>query len=143
MFTPFLFYTFVADLNELYKKIQDFFFRSGTLTLILPSLALLSALGFLLIPKLFETGFSKDLFVFVGGVSFTVHLIYVARQSKGTTFFAFIDYLFNFSLLCILNLILFGLYLNIGCKLPVVKVVAEASKKALSLITELATSTFK
>jgi hypothetical protein len=141
--SPFLFYAFVANLNNLYKKIQDFFFRSTIFSYFPPSLLIFLGIGFILIPKIFNFAFNKNIFLFSGGFVATMHLIFIARQNRGGSFSTFINYLFNFSILYIINLILFTLYLKIGFDLNLKSIFIEGTKKGVSLIQNTFTQIFK
>jgi hypothetical protein len=140
---PFLFYTFVADMNSTYRKIQNFFFRSTFLTYYVPALLIFLGISFILLPKVFNISFNKDVFIFLGGSITTIHLIFVARQNKGSNFSTFINYLFTFSILYIINLILFILYLRINFSLSLGSILAEGLRKGASLIYNIFTQVFK
>src|SRR4030042_1718715 len=71
-------YVFLADLNDSYKKIQKFFFRTTFVACLLPSVLIVLMAGYFFIPKMFNFPFNRDLFVYLGGMAFTGHLIYVA-----------------------------------------------------------------
>jgi hypothetical protein len=133
------FYTFLTDLNEIYKKIQNFFFRSSFFSLVFPSLLILAALGYFFLPKIMKASYDRDVFIFIGGFLFTVHLIFIARETKGHTFSAVIHYLFIFSILYILNLMLFGLYLKIAFKLEIGKVALDGMRNGAILIQNIFT----
>ncbi len=125
IFSCFLFYTFLVDLTPLYKNIQRFFFHNSFLALFIPSLFILCGLAFFIIPKLFNLYFRKDIFLFLGGFLFSVHLIFISQQIKEKTFAGFINYLFMLSILFILTLFLLGLYLNIAFSLDLKKIFIE------------------
>ena len=110
----FAFYVFLVDLNDAYKKIQNFFFRSSFFSLVFPSALILLAFGYMFIPKVFNINYNRDIFIFLGGCAFAVHLIFIAQDSKGHTFTTFINYIFIFSILYIINLLLLGVYFRIG-----------------------------
>jgi hypothetical protein len=137
--SPFLFYTFVADLNNVYKGIQNFFFRSTIFTFVVPSLFVLLGLAYFILPKVFNFDFDRDVFLFLGGFILTCHLTFIARETKGNTFTAFINYLFNFSILYIFNLILFGLYLRAGFKIHIGQITLDGIKTGAILIKSLFT----
>jgi hypothetical protein len=139
----FIFYTFIADLNGLYNKLQNFFFRNSFFSLIIPSLLILLALGYFIIPKLLNFSFHKNTFVFLGGFIFTVHLISIARQTKASTFIRFINYLFIFSILYIINLVIFGIYLKVAFKIPLGEVVADSISGSFSIVKNIFTQIFK
>ncbi|MCD6583876.1 MAG: hypothetical protein J7K71_04245 [Candidatus Omnitrophica bacterium] len=139
----FAFYTFLADLDNLYRKIQKFFFRSTFFFLCLPSLVILLGLCFFLFPKIIGFSFSKELFLFLGGFAFTSHMIFVARQIKGHTFTGFVNYLFMFSILYILNLIIFGVYLKVVFNLHLTKLLFEGIREGASSIKILFVQLFK
>ena len=128
------FYAFIADLNGLYKGIQNFFFRSSFFSLVFPSILIILGLGFFFLPKVLNFTYDRDIFVFVGGFVLTGHLIFVARETKGRNFPTVINYLFIFSILYILNLIFFGLYLKINYSLRIGNVALEGMKQGAALI---------
>jgi len=137
--SAFAFYAFVADLNDFYKKIQNFFFHSSFLSYLVPSFLLLVGLGYFILPRVFNLDIDKEIFVYVGGFIFTSHLIFIARENKGETFAAFIHYLFNFSILYIVNLILLGLYLTSAFKINLGKVIVDGLSGGALLIKNLFT----
>jgi len=128
------FYVFVCDLNNVYKRIQNFFFRSSFFSLVFPSILIILGLGFFFLPKVLSVTYDRDIFVFIGGFVFTGHLIFIAKESKGHNFAAVINYLFIFSILYILNLILFGLYLKISYPIRIGNVALEGMKQGAALI---------
>ena len=140
--SPFIFYTFFADFNNTYKKIQRFFFRSAFFSLLMPSLLILLLLGYFLLPKIFHFGFNKDVFLYLGGVSLTAHFIFIARELKGSTLVSFINYLFIISILYAFNLILFGIYLNIAFKINLGDIITSGVKNGSFLIQNLFTQIF-
>ena len=133
----FLFYTFFVDLNNLYSKIQKFFFHSNVFSLVVPSFLIVLGLGFFLIPKIFNLNFDKNLFLFLGGFILISHLIFIARDLKKGSFSGFINYLFIFSILYIINLLIFSIYLNIAFKIDLAKILVEGSKDGAFLIKNL------
>lgn len=137
--SPFLFYTFIADLSNLYRKVQDFFFRSTFFSYFLSALLIFLGIGFILIPKIFNFTFNKNIFLFLGGFVAIVHLVFVARQNRGGSFSTFINYLFNFSILYIINLILFTLYLKIGFDINLRSIFIEGAKEGIFLIQNIFT----
>ena len=141
--SPFLVYEFINDLNPMYNKIQNFFFRNSFFCLILPSLLILVALGYFIIPKLLKISFNKETFVFLGGFIFTMHLIYIARNTKSSHFIGFINYAFLFSILCILTILLFGVYLRVAYNFHLGKVIVDSITKSTSLIKSLFTQIAK
>ncbi len=139
---PFLFYTFISDLNSLYHKIQKFFFRAETFSLLFPSLLILSGIGFLILPKLFNLSLNKDMFVFVGGIFFTIHLIFSARSLKSNSFIGIANYLFNFSLIYLITLLLLMGYLRIGVNFSLKDTVSSGFKKGVTLLKQISTQIF-
>ncbi|MCF7907547.1 MAG: hypothetical protein K9L86_01545 [Candidatus Omnitrophica bacterium] len=137
------FYAFVADLNGLYKGIQNFFFRSSFFTLVFPSILIVLGLGFFFLPKVLSLNYSRDIFVFVGGFVFTGHLIFIARETKGHTFATVINYLFLFSILYLLNLIFFGIYLKISYPIRIGNVALEGMKQGAALIQTIFTQALR
>jgi len=134
---PLIFYTFIADLNNIYNKIQYFFFRHSFLNLLMPSILILLSLSYFLIPKIFKISFNKDIFIFLGGAFFTSHLIFVAKKNKGASFISFINYIFIFSMLYIFGLIILGIYLAIGFNLHLGKVAVDSIKNGFSLVRSI------
>jgi len=139
---PFLFYTFIGDLNFLYHKIQKFFFRSEILSFLFPSLLALSGIGFLILPKLFSFSLNKDIFILVGGIFFTIHLIFSARSLKSNSFIGIANYLFNFSLIYLIVLLLFMGYLKIGINFSLKETVSSGFKKGATLLKQISTQIF-
>jgi hypothetical protein len=139
MLAAFLFYTFIADLNEVYKKIQNFFYHGTFLAQFIPSLFILLGVGYFVLPKIFHLDFNKDIFVFSGGFVLMCHLIYVARETRGTNFSGFMHYFFIFSILYLINLILFGAYLKIAFDFALGKTLLYGSKAGAILIKSLFT----
>lgn len=135
--SAFSFYTFLADLNGFYKKIQNFFFHSSFVSYLVPSFLVLLGLGYFILPKAFDLGINKDIFVFLGGFIFTSHLIFIARESKGKTFAASINYLFNFSILYIINLLFLGIYLLAAFQIDLSKVLVDGLAGGALLIRNL------
>ncbi len=133
----FAFYNFIADLNNFYKKIQNFFFRSSVFSLLFPSLLLVLGLGYFFLPKILNLNINQDVFVFLGGFIFTAHLTFISRELKGHSFTSFINYLFTFSILFILNIILFGLYLRNNFSLDVGKIVLKGMMDGSVLIQNI------
>ena len=139
----FSFYVFIADLNGFYKGIQRFFFHSTFFAYLIPSVLVLIGVGYFFLPKILNVFFSKDAFVFVGGFALTGHLMFVARGNRGHNFPTVINYLFIFSILYILNLILFMVYLKIGFHVNIGKIIFEGTKNGAGLIKNIATQAFK
>ncbi|MCM8827601.1 MAG: hypothetical protein NC904_08835 [Candidatus Omnitrophica bacterium] len=135
--SPLIFYTFVANLNNIYDKIQRFFFRHTFLYLAIPSLLIVLWLGYFILPKVLEKDFNKDIFVFLGGTIFMAHLIFVASGSRGNNLFSFFNYLFILSLLYTLNLILLGVYFNIGFNLPLLNILTDGIKAGGMLVRSI------
>lgn len=143
MLSAFSFYIFLADLNNFYNKIQNFFFRSYFFSLLFPSVVIILGVGYLIIPRLLNIPINKDIFLFAGTFALTGHLIFVARRLKGHTFNSFINYIFIFSLLCTLNLFLFEFYLKIAFKVNIGKMAFVGIKNGAGLIQSLFTHTFR
>ena len=143
MLSAFSFYIFLADLNNFYNKIQNFFFRSYFFSLLFPSVVIILGVCYLIIPRLFNIPISKDIFIFAGTFALTGHLIFVARQLKGHTFNSFINYIFTFSILCTLNLFLFEFYLKIAFKVNIGKITLAGIKNGAELMQSLFTHTFR
>lgn len=137
--SAFSFYTFLADLNGFYKKMQNFFFHSSFVSYLIPSFLVLLGIGYFILPKTFNFEIDKDVFIFLGGFVFTSHLIFIARESKGKTFSAFINYLFNFSILYIINLLLLCAYFMTAYKIDLGKILVEGLTGGALLIKNLFT----
>lgn len=139
----FMFYIFLADLNNIYKGIQSFFFHSSQLSFFIPPLLILLGIGYLVVPKIFNVGFNKEVFLFLGAFVVVAHLIYVARETKGTTFGDFINYIFLFSIMYIISLILFEVYLKVAFNLNVGKINFEGARSGADLLKSLFTQIFQ
>jgi len=137
--SAFSFYTFIIDLNEIYKKIQNFFFHLSFLSYLVPSFLILLSLGYFILPKAFNLEIDKEIFVFLGGFVFTSHLIFIARENKGKTFSGVINYFFNFSILYIVNLLLLGVYLMAAFEINLGKILVEGLTDGALLIKNLFT----
>ena len=132
--SSFAFCTFCTDLNDYYRHIQKFFFRSLFFSLLFPSVLIVLMVGYFLLPKIMNVVYNKNVFIFLGGVAFTTHLTLIARETRGKNFTTFVNYLFIFSILYILNLILLGAYFRIGFNVHVGKVIVEGIKGGAGLI---------
>lgn len=141
--SAFSFNVFLVDINNFYKKIQQFFFHSTFFSYLIPSILIVLGIVYFFLPKVFNKTFDRNLFVFLGSFIATNHLIFVARENKGYTFTAFINYLFLFSIFFILILILFIFYLNIGFNIPVGDFFLNGFKKGTILIQNILTQTFR
>jgi len=137
--SAFSFYTFLVDLNGIYKKIQNFFFHSSFLSYLVPSFLILLSLGYFILPKAFNLEIDKGIFIFLGGFVFTSHLIFIARESKGKNFASVINYLFNFSILYIINLLLLGVYLTAAFEINLGEILIEGLTGGALLIKNLFT----
>ncbi len=131
---PFLVSEFVYDLQNPYKNIQNFFFRNSFVSMLLPSLLLISALSYLIIPRLAGGSFNKEIFVFIGGFIFMTHLIFIARHTKGSGFAGVVSYLFMFIMLFIVASLLFGLYFRTAYNFRLGKVVIDSVRSSTSLV---------
>lgn len=139
----FAFYAFLSDLNNIYKTIQNFFFRSSFFALVFPSILIVLGLGFFFLPRVLSFTYSRDIFVFLGGFIFTGHLIFIARETKGHTFATVINYLFIFSILYLLNLVFFGIYLKISYPIHIGNVILEGMKQGAALIHTIFTQALR
>src|SRR3989338_248493 len=128
------FYAFVADLNGVYKGIQNFFFRSSFFALVFPALLIITGLGFLFLHKVLQFTYNRDVFLFSGGFLLVMHLVFIARQTKGHTFASVINYLFTFSILYILNLLIFISYLKITYPIQIGNFILQGAKQGAGLI---------
>ena len=135
--SSFAFCTFCTDLNDYYRHIQKFFFRTPFVSLLFPSVLILLSAGYFLLPKFMNTTYNKDIFIFLGGFAFTTHLTLIARETRGRNFTTFVNYLFIFSILYILNLIILGVYFRIGFNVYVGKVIVEGIKGGAGLIQSI------
>lgn len=135
--SPFLFCEFISDLSPLYNKVQNFFFRNSFICLVLPSLLILVALGYFIIPKLLNISLHKETFVFIGGFIFMTHLIYIARNIKSSHFIGFINYIFLFSMLFIVTILLFGVYLRVAYNFHLWKVIVDSISSGTSVAKSL------
>ena len=140
---PFAFSTFVVDLNTPYKKMQNFFYRSTTVSLFFPSFLIVLAASYFFIPKILQTPFERDIFIFLGGFAFTLHLIFIAHQTKGKTFSTVINYLFMLSIFFILNIIVLSLYLRIGFTFHLGDIFIKGVKNGAALLQNVFTQSFR
>ncbi len=131
---PLIFYTFIADLDGIYEKMQHFFFRQATIQLLLPSILILFMIAYFVIPKLLRASFNKDIFVCLGGISFVIHLIFAARQSREPGFTGFVSYLLIFGLLYISTLFMLSVYLKIGFNMHLGSLILDSAKSGFSLV---------
>lgn len=143
IFSAFGFYVFVTDLNNFYKGIQRFFFHSTFFAYIIPSILILVGLGYFFLPKVFNINFSRSTFVFIGGFMITGHMIFVARGNQGHNFPTAVNYLFIFSIIYILNLLLFLVYLRVGVHIDIGKIIFAGMKNGASLIQSISTQAFR
>ena len=137
VFFSFFFYYFIADLNSPYKNIQMFFFRSPFISYLFPFLLLVVSAIYFILPRAFGFDFDRNFFVFLGGFVFTVHMIYIAHETKGRTFTESVNYFFTLSILYIFNVILLGLYLKIAFKFRLSDVIIDGIKNGTLLIRSL------
>jgi len=137
------FSVFIADQHKFYSNIQNFFFRTSFFSLLFPSLLILLSIGFFFIPKVLGMGLNKDIFIFLGGFALTTHLSFIARETQGHNFSTVIHYLFIFSILYILNLILLSAYLRIGFRVYVGKIIVEGIRGGAVLIQNIFTQVLR
>ena len=137
------FYAFFSDLNGFYKKIQNFFFRSSFFSYLVPSLIVVLGVGYFFLPKIFNFNFNKQIFTFLGGFCLTGHLVFIARDTKGHNFNTFSNYLFIFSILYILNLFIFILYLKVAYPLNIGEIISEGVRGGAQLIQVIFTQAFR
>ncbi|MFH1768165.1 MAG: hypothetical protein ABH858_03265, partial [Candidatus Omnitrophota bacterium] len=139
---PLLFYVFISDLNSVYEKIQNFFFRHQILQQLFPSVLILLIISYFIFPKLFRVSFNRDIFIFSGAAAFMVHLIYTSRQTKTSGFIGFMNYLFIFSLFYIIDLFFLLIYIKIGFSVDLgelfIKSVGDGSLVVKSIFLQLA-----
>jgi len=143
MLSAFSFYVFIADLNRFYKGIQKFFFHSTFFAYLVPSVLVLTGIGYFFLPRIFDIAFNRDAFVFIGGFTLTGHMIFVARGNQGHNFPTVINYLFIFSILYILNLLLFSVYLRVGFHINIGAIISGGMKSGASLIQNIAVQAFR
>lgn len=139
----FSFYVFITDLNNFYKTIQRFFFHSTFFAYLIPSALVIMGVSYFFLPKIFNLTFSRDAFTFLGGFALTGHMIYIARGNKGHNFNTTVNYLFIFSILFMLNLLLFSVYLRVGFNINIGKIVFEGIKNGANLIQSISTQAFR
>ncbi|MCP4651835.1 MAG: hypothetical protein GY858_00400 [Candidatus Omnitrophica bacterium] len=111
-----------------------FFFHSASLSYFVPFLLVIAGVVYFVFPKLFNVTLSKDLFLFIGTFVFTSHMIYIAAETKGDNFAAFISYLLNLDIFYICNLILLGIYFKIIYRFEVLKVVINGLRDGLFIL---------
>ena len=133
------FYIFIFDVNDFYKKFQGFFFRSAFLSFCISALLVFLGFGYFILPRILDASFDKNLFLFLGGFVLTAQLIFVARETKGTTLADFIHYLFIFSILFIVNLVIFSAYLRVAFKIDILDFMSRGIKEGADLIKTLVT----
>lgn len=141
--SAFSFYAFIADLNNFYKGIQKFFFHSTFFAYIIPSILVLIGLGYFFLPKVFDINFGRTTFVFIGGFVITGHMIFVARGNQGHNFPTAVNYLFICSIIYMLNLLLFSVYLRVGLRIDIGKIIFEGVKSGAALIQGISTQAFR
>ncbi len=134
LLSPVVFYIFICDLNSVYERIQHFFFRNTFFATLVPSLLIVSILGYAIIPKIFNFQISDRLFIFVGPMFFTMHLVFIARMSRQTSFPGFINYLFIFSLLYLITLLFLEMYFAIAGRINFFELVFDSTRRSLLLI---------
>jgi len=134
---PFIFYTFIVDLNNVYEKVQYFFFRSTFLNLVIPSVLILLIVSYFILPKIFSISFNRDIFLFLGSLSFSAHLVFIARETKSTNFTGFINYFFSMTMIYIFVLVIFGVYLLIGYDYSLKTALVNGTKSGFTLIKEI------
>lgn len=139
----FLVYSFLVNLNNLYDKIQNFFFHGSALALVIPALLVIVGICYFIFPRVFNVSIDRYIFIFIGGVIFVIHMIYVASEIRGTTFPAFMHYLFLFSILYMANLLFFGIYLNAKFNVPVGDILINGVKDGILLIKNIFSQIFK
>jgi len=134
---PFIFYTFIVDLNNAYEKVQHFFFRGTFLNLIIPSVLIILLVGYFIFPKMFNISFNRNMFLFLGSFSFAAHLVFVARETKSTSFTGFINYFLSTTTIYIFIFFVFGVYLLIGYDYSFKTVIVNGTKNGFALIKEI------
>ena len=137
IFFAFFFYAFIADLNNVYKAVQGFFFRGSSMSFIFSALLILLALFYFLSPSVFAVSLNNHLFIFLNGFIFTVHLMYIARDKKGSGFSAYTNYLFSLSALYLVNLFIWLVCVNAAVSLPIDRVVVNGFKEGYVIVLSL------
>ena len=130
----FVFSEFIGDIKGFYSKVQSFFFRTSFFALLFPALLIVLGIGYFFLPKVLNASYDKSIFIFLGGFIFTGHLAFIARETKGNSFAGFINYIFIFSILYIINLILLGSYFRIAFSVHIGKIILEGMKNGAALI---------
>jgi hypothetical protein len=105
-------------------------------------LLLIVGLAYLVLPRLFKVNFSNDLFLFLGGFILTSHMMYIAKENKGSTFGDFAHYLLVVTLLAIVNLAFFSGYLRISYDLDFSKIFVDGGKNGFNLLVVTVTQLF-
>ena len=136
-------YIFIADLNDPYKQVQMFFFRSPVVSYLAPFVLVAAGLICFIISRIFNVKIDRGVFVFFGGFIFTAHLIYIAKETKGKTFIESINYLFTLSVFYLLNLVLLGVYMNAILRFRIGRVAAEGVRDGAVLIQTVFTRLFR
>jgi len=134
VFFAFCYYLFIKDLNEVYKKIQTFFFRTPVLSYLVPFLLVLAAVVYFVLIKFFSVAINRAVFVFVGGFIVSVHLVFVSHETRGESFAQFAGYLFNFSLYYLVNIMLLAAYFNVVFNFNVLRVFFDGLEKSIAVI---------
>ncbi len=130
-------YIFFFDLNNFYKRLQKFFFRSSFFSCLFPSVLIILALAYFFVPNIFDLSINKDFFVFSGSFALIAHLIYISRITRGNSFVSVINYLFILSIFLILTLILFGFYLRIAFDFELGQVLLSGMQNGTDLIKDV------
>jgi len=133
----FAFSAFIIDLQKYYKNIQGFFFRNSFAALVVPSMLIVLAIGYFFIPKLAGVAIDRSVFVFLGGFTLTTHLVFIANNTKGHNFTTVINYLFIFSILYLLNLLLFSGYLRIAFNVHIGRVIVSGVKGGAGMVQSI------
>lgn len=134
---PLIFYIFIADLNSVYKKIQYFFFRNTFLYLFFPALLIILSLIYFLAPKIFNLSFNKTIFLFLGGLTFSAHLIFAGRQTKTSGFTGFVNYIFIMDIIFILSLFFLAVYITIGYDFHLKEFLVSGTKNGFILLKSI------
>lgn len=139
----FAFYIFFLDLNNFYRSLQKFFFRSTFFSCLLPSLLIILSLSYFFLPRIFNFSVNKGVFIFSGTFALFSHLIYVSKVTRGSSFIPIVNYLFIFSIFFILNIILFGFYLRIIFNFELANVLLSGVQGGAGLIRDVFVCSFR
>ena len=125
-----LFHIFIADLTGIYGKIQEFFFRKTFVNLLIPSLLVIVSVIYWSLPKFSAAHLNANLYFYLSGFLFLLHLVFISLHTKEKGFGGFVEYVFIFSLLYVLNLIIFAFCLKAVINIHPFHIIAESARKS-------------